>query len=241
MKKQHLYIGTSSFNTGYWKGIFYPEDLPRSKWFDYYCRHFDTYELNATFYRFPTVKSLQGWYHKTPPHFLFAAKAHKIITHFKKFNDCRQEIDEFYAIASEGLKEKLGCVLFQLPPSFDYSEEKLQSILGYMNGSFKNVIEFRNESWWRQEVYDALAEKNITFSAVSFPKLPETIVKTTATGYVRFHGVPKLFYSQYSAEELRQWLQNIRMQDWNEAFIYFNNTASAAGILNALELQKGVF
>lgn len=238
MKKQDIHIGTSAFSNGYWKGVFYPEDLPRSKWFDYYCTQFNTYELNATFYRFPTVKSLQGWYNKTPEGFAFAVKAHKVITHFKKFNDCRHEIDGFYAIAKEGLREKLGCVLFQLPPSFAYSPEKLELILSYMNPDFKNVIEFRNESWWLQEVYDALRKSNITFCSVSYPKLPLTIVKTTGTGYIRFHGVPKLFYSEYSAEELQQWHEGILRNDWKEVFVYFNNTASTAGIINALEMKK---
>ena len=236
--KKTVHIGTSAFNNGYWKGIFYPGDLPRSKWFDYYCTQFETYELNATFYRFPTVKSLKSWYDKTPGNFVFSVKAHKSITHFKKFKDCHEEVSEFYAIAKEGLREKLACVLFQLPPSFDYSPEKLELILGYMNADFKNVIEFRHHSWWQFEVFDRLAKAGIVFCNVSYPKLPSDFVKTESYGYIRLHGVPKLFYSQYTPDEIETLYQEILKKDWQDVFVYFNNTASTAGILNAVELKK---
>lgn len=238
MKKQYLHIGCSAYNNIYWKTHFYPEDLPRTKWFEYYCEHFKTYEINATFYRFPSVKSLQGWYYKSPEDFAFAVKAPKIITHLKQFTDCHQETEEFYSVCHKGLGAKLGCILFQLPPSVSYSAYRLALILSYMNPDFCNVIEFRNETWWRQEVYDALAEKQITFCNISYPKLPTDLVKTTDIGYFRFHGVPKLFYSSYSEDELQQLEQVIRITAWKDTFVYFNNTASTAGILNALELQE---
>jgi len=238
MKEQKNHIGTSAFNNGYWKGVFYPEDLARSKWFDYYCTQFNTYELNATFYRFPTVKSLKSWYDKTPKGFLFSVKAHKSITHFKRFNNCQNEVAEFYAIAKEGLAEKLACVLFQLPPSFDYSPERLELLLSYMDLEFKNVIEFRHESWWRFEVFDRMAKAGVCFCNVSYPKLPTDLVKTEPYGYIRLHGVPKLFYSQYTPQEMENLYQEILKKDWNEVFVYFNNTASAAGVLNAVELRQ---
>lgn len=237
--KQKIHIGCSSFSNGYWKEIFYPEDLPRSKWFDFYCENFDTYELNATFYKFPTLKSLQGWYKKTPEHFLFSVKAYKAITHFKKFVDCKEMLDEFYTVVKEGLGEKLACVLFQLPPSFQYSREKLELIISCMNPDFKNAIEFRNESWWTQEVFDALAKNNISFCSVSYPKLPETVVQTNSTGYIRLHGVPKLFYSGYTPEFLQSLYKEVVTTDkWKEVFIYFNNTAGTEGILDAVEMKS---
>jgi uncharacterized protein YecE (DUF72 family) len=238
MKKENLIIGCSSYNTASWKGIFYPEDIPKSRWFQYYCGHFNTYELNSTFYKFPTVRILQNWYNKTPEGFLFSAKAYKGITHFKRFNDCEQEIADFYAACREGLADKLACVLFQLPPSFSYSEERLALITGSLDHSFKNVVEFRNESWWRQEVYDALAEKGITFCSPNYPTLPTDVIATTPTGYIRMHGNPKLFYSEYSEEELDDLYNEIVSKDLGEAFIYFNNTASEAAIRNALYFKS---
>jgi len=238
MKKKHLHTGCSSFSNSKWKGIFYPEDLPRNKWFEFYCKHFNTYELNATFYRFPTVKSLQGWYHKSPEDFVFAVKAPQLITHIKQFTDCRQETDEFYSTCHKGLGTKLGCILFQLPPSIEYTAYRLALIISYMNRDFCNVIEFRNETWWRQEVYDAFTENKIVFCNVSYPKLPTTLVRTSDIGYFRFHGIPKLFYSEYSKDELEQLYEAIQLTQWKEAHVYFNNTASKAGILNAIEIKS---
>jgi uncharacterized protein YecE (DUF72 family) len=238
MKKTDIHIGCSAFNNGYWKPIFYPEGLARSKWFDYYCSHFNTYEINATFYKFPTDKSMEAWYRKSPEGFLFSVKANRLITHFRRFRECREEIDRFYSICNEGLKEKLGPVLFQFPPSFDFSEEKLELIISNLNPGFRNVIEFRHRSWWIPEVYEKLAEHHICCCGVSYPLLPE-ILPSGPRAYIRLHGVPKLFYSGYTAGELQQWRDRIfDDEERDEVFIYFNNTASAEGILNALEMKR---
>lgn len=238
MNNSTIYTGCSSYNTKAWKGLFYPEDIPVHKWFDYYAEHFNTYELNGTFYKFPTAKSLKTWYNKVPPGYRFSVKAPKLITHLKRFNDCSREIDDFYTACSEGLADKLACVLFQLPPSFTFTQERLELITGVLNPHFKNVVEFRNESWWRQEVYDAFSAKDITFCGVDYPKLPNGVIPTNSVAYYRFHGNPKLFYSQYELGELEKVYQSIRNeQQFKEAYIYFNNTASEAGILNALEMK----
>lgn len=239
MKKPVIHIGCSAFNNVYWKGIFYPEKLPRSKWFEFYTQHFDTYELNGTFYRMPTVKSLESWHDKVPDDFRFSIKAPKIITHIKRFVDCDAEISEFYTACRGGLKDKLGGVLFQLPPSFDFSMEKLELVLNALDTDFKNVIEFRHKTWWRQDVYDTLNERNVIFCSVSYPDLPEDIVSKSDCAYIRLHGRPKLFYSGYETEELEGFCKVLSKNDeCTELFVYFNNTASTAGILNALELQK---
>ncbi|RZK12277.1 MAG: DUF72 domain-containing protein [Flavobacterium sp.] len=239
MKKEDLHIGCSSFYNGYWKGVFYPKYLTRKEWFPYYCEHFNTYELNATFYKFPTLKSLQDWYDKSPEGFQFAVKAPKVITHQKKFADCQQEMDDFYEVCKEGFKEKLGCILFQLPPSFHYTPERLAMIVATLKPDFKNVIEFRNKTWWNDEVYEVFSKNNITFCSVSYPNLPNDIIQTNEIGYVRFHGVPKLFYSSYNDEELKQVADFLFSNaEFKKTFVYFNNTASVAGILNAIELKK---
>jgi len=238
MKKQ-LYIGCSSYYNSRWKGVFYPEDMPSKQWFEFYCRHFNTFEINATFYKFPTLRVMQNWYNKAPEGFIYAVKAPKQITHIKKFTDCREEIDQFYSVCKEGLSDKLGCILFQLPPSFSYSEERLALILTSLNPDFKNVVEFRNESWWRQDVYDALAKVGITFCTVNYPKLPAGVVATTTTGYVRLHGNPRLFYSEYTLDELKELHEDISSKkNCSEVFIYFNNTASSAAIMNAQQFKN---
>jgi len=238
MKQREIFTGCSSYYNRKWIGIFYPDDVPSKEWFAYYCEHFNTYEMNATFYKFPTSKSLHAWYKRSPEGFVFSVKAPKIITHIKKFVDCEREINDFYMACREGVEDKLGCVLFQLPPSFQYSTQRLDLIINNLDPDFKNVIEFRNESWWLQEVYDVFIKNNLVFCSVNYPKLPTTIIETASTGYVRLHGNPKLFYSEYSSGELNKIYDKIyRANKLKEVFIYFNNTASTAGILNALTFK----
>ena len=233
--KEEVLIGCSSFNNRYWKGIFYPEDLPVSKWFEYYCEHFDTYEFNGSFYKFPTEKILNNWYNKAPENFLFSVKAPKEITHIKKFKDCKKLIEEFYSVCKNGLADKLGCILFQFPPGYDYSKERLNEIVSNLDPEFKNVIEFRHESWWNDEVWEIFLENNITFCSVSYPNLPQTIFTEFPLIYIRFHGNLKLFYSGYSSAELNQVKNKV---EYKNAFVYFNNTAGTEGILNAMEFKK---
>lgn len=236
--KPTIHIGCSAFNNDYWKGIFYPEDLPRTKRFLFYAQHFSTYELNGTFYRMPTVKTLKTWHDMVADDFVFSVKANRNITHYKKFKDCSAAIAEFYAIVRDGLGKKLGCVLFQLPPSFAYSEENLRLILDGLDSSFSNVVEFRHESWWRADVFEALSLRGITFCGVSYPKLPQTLAATSNTGYVRLHGRPKLFYSGYTDAELRSLLAEIMAKKWEQVFVYFNNTADIHGIADALRFEE---
>ncbi|HSD07423.1 DUF72 domain-containing protein [Flavobacterium sp.] len=233
-----LYIGCSSFSNSYWKKVFYPQDLPSSKWFQYYCTHFNTYEINGTFYKFPTPKIMENWYAKAPNDFLFSVKAPQDITHYKKFVGCENLLNDFYTVCDNGLKHKLGPILFQLPPSYHYSHDKLDFIINQLDMNYDNVIEFRHPSWWIPEVWTALDKNNITFCSVSHPQLPETIFTTFPNIYIRLHGREKMFYSEYSTEELQAINQIIERNKTKPAFIYFNNTASTAGILNALEIKK---
>lgn len=236
--KDAIIIGCSSHATPSWQPLFYPEGLPKKQWFEFYCKHFNTYEINATFYRFPTVKSLQSWYEKAPDKFKFSVKAPKIITHIKRLVDCNEELEKFYYVSREGLKEKLACVLFQLPPSFTYSPERLEAIITSVNNEFSNVVEFRHQSWWRQDVIETLSNNDIMFCSVNYPKLPTSVIKTAQTGYVRMHGNPKLFYSEYTQEDIKALFKDISDQNFETVYLYFNNTASTAGIINALQAQK---
>ena len=231
-------IGCSGFYNKHWKNVFYPDTLPQTQWLNFYSEHFNTVELNSTFYRFPTVKSLQTWYDKSPEGFLFSIKVPKTITHINKFKECEEQINDFYAVCAEGLQNKLGCILFQLPPSIHFSEEKLLQITNSLNPQFKNVIEFRHESWWTQGVYDTLRDKQVIFCSVSHPTLPATIIANMETVYIRLHGNIEMFYSNYSIEQLKDLYDTVAQQKKiKEAYIYFNNTASTAGVLNAQQLM----
>ena len=231
------HIGCSGFHYRDWKGKFYPEDLPQKKWFDYYCEHFDTLELNVTFYRFPQLSFLQNWYKKSPAHFRFAVKAPKAITHFKQFHDCTRIITDFYETINNGLQEKLGPVLFQMPPRFSYDEERLDRIIKSLDPSFNNVTEFRYVSWWREDVYKALAEHNITFCGQSHPLMPDEVIQNTSSVYYRFHGVPDLYRSPYSKGFLQNIVYNVKAnKSVQQGWFYFNNDYDAVGVENAREM-----
>lgn len=236
---QHIrwHIGCSGFYYKEWKGGFYPEKLAQKKWFDFYAQHFNTLEINNTFYRFPEQKLFDNWYDKALPDFIFSVKVPRIITHLQKFRSTEKQLHDFYIIAHEGLKEKLGPILFQLPPSLKYDEGLLRHMISQMNVLYQNVIEFRHISWWRKEVFTALKEAHIVFCGVSYPGLISDAPAGLPTSYYRFHGVPRLYYSKYDEAFVQRIAQQVASSETKEAFIYFNNTASGAAIENARYLQ----
>ena len=235
----HCYIGCSGFYNKDWKEVFYPKTLAQSKWFEYYCTQFNTLELNTTFYRFPTVERLQKWFDKSPADFRFSVKVPRLITHYKQMNSVESLLDDFYSTVSEGLKEKLGAVLFQFPSRINYSEEFLQRITQNLNTAFTNVVEFRAVNWWNQHVTVELAKRNISFSGINIEGLPDEIISNTNTIYYRFHGIPTLYFSQYPSERIHQFARELKQQaSGTTAYIYFNNTATIAAINNARELES---
>lgn len=232
-------IGCSGFHYKHWRGSFYPEKLAQTKWFDFYCEHFNTLELNVTFYRFPQLPFVQGWYQKAPANFKFAVKAPRAITHYKKFNDTARMITDFYTTINNGLQEKLGCVLFQMPPNYNYTPEKLDKIINSLDLSFNNVLEFRHVSWWTDEVYQLLAKHRITFCGMSHPTLPDEVIANTPVVYYRFHGVPNLYSSPYTTQGLQKVINDINGKSIvKQVFAYFNNDIGAAAISNAKDMKQ---
>lgn len=231
-------IGCSGFSYKHWKERFYPAGVPQRKWFEYYCTQFNTVELNGTFYRFPRLPFLQGWYDRSPADFTFAVKAPRVITHFNQFHHSERMLGDFYGAVSEGLRDKLGCVLFQLPPRMDYSEERLHRILDALDPAFRNVLEFRHPSWWTPDVYEDLSRRNVTFCGMSHPDLPSVVVRNSPLLYYRFHGVPDLYRSPYTAEQLERFAGEVNdTGTTREAYVYFNNDIDASAITNARQLS----
>ncbi|HEY0055142.1 MAG TPA: DUF72 domain-containing protein [Pedobacter sp.] len=232
-------IGCSGFHYKHWKGTFYPEGLAQTKWFNHYCQYFSTLELNVTFYRFPRLSFLENWRLKSPENFRFAVKAPRSITHYKKFNGTADLISDFYNVVRDGLQDKLGCVLFQLPPNFHYSEEHLERIINSLDNSFLNVVEFRHPTWWIEEVYQKLAIKNITFCGMSHPTLPKDLISNTPLLYYRMHGEGQLYASNYENEQLQLLVDRIKSgESVKEAYIFFNNDIHTYAIYNALDMLK---
>jgi uncharacterized protein YecE (DUF72 family) len=229
------HIGCSGFHYKHWKERFYPDGLPQKKWFDYYCQHFKTLELNVTFYRFPQLSFLQNWRTNSPDDFRFAVKAPRAITHYRKFINTVDFISTFYDTINDGLQQKLGPVLFQMPPSFQYDEGKLDRVINSLDASFNNVFEPRHASWWNQKVYDSLAEKNITFCGMSYPGLPDDVIQNAPSVYYRFHGVPDLYSSPYNEEFLKKVIAAMH-KPTRAGWFYFNNDINAIAPRNAKEM-----
>lgn len=233
------HIGCSGFHYRHWKGTFYPDDLPQKRWFEFYAEHFRTLELNVTFYRFPRLPMLEQWYQHSPADFRFSVKAPKAITHFKQFHGTVDMLSSFYSTIREGLREKLGPVLFQFPPRFHYDEQRLARVLSQLDPGFENVLEFRHPGWWRNEVYAQLRQHRISFCGMSHPELPKDVVINGPVVYYRFHGVPDLYRSAYSDAALRQFAEQVEQAPGGrEAWCYFNNDAAVAAIPNAHTLLQ---
>jgi len=232
--KAKIFIGCSGFHYTHWKGNFYPEGLPQKKWFEFYCQHFNTLELNVTFYHFPEVATLNSWYIRSDAEFIFSVKAPRIITQFKRFNATDSLVKEFYQNIDQGLKEKLGAVLFQLPPNFSYTPEHLDRILKSMDPNFDNVVEFRHISWWNEEVFAAFRVQNISFCGMSHPSFPVDLVSTASHFYYRMHGSENLYASDYSNDDLNNFASKLESDRGTKtAYIYFNNDINGFAISNA--------
>lgn len=237
--KNTVFIGCSGFTERTWKGFFYPEELSAKEYLSYYSTQLNSVEINSTFYRRPTLKTLEKWYHQTEENFKFFIKIPKSITHLKKLIETQEETDVFCSHMSSGLQNKLAGFLFQFPPSFHYSEENLDLFLNTVSPEFLNVVEFRHASWWNSEVFLKLKKNQIIFSGVSIPKdiSDDVIINSDKFLYYRLHGIPVLFKSEYQLSELQILAEKIR--DFKgTAYVFFNNTWGQAGIKNALELQK---
>jgi uncharacterized protein YecE (DUF72 family) len=232
-----FYLGCSGFYYNHWRGKFYPADLAKPNWLQYYATQFNTLEVNNTFYRYPTEKLLLGWKQKTPDSFHFTLKANRAITHTRKFHNTHQLTENFYKLAHM-LGDKLLCILFQLPPQLHMDMDLLERIAAQMDGSVLNALEFRHRSWWSGEVYDFLDRHGLVFCSVSSLELPDTLIKTGGAVYVRFHGLAGWYAGNYTDAELQKWAQRIRQQHSKQALCYFNNDISAYAPANCQTLKN---
>jgi uncharacterized protein YecE (DUF72 family) len=237
-----LNIGCSGWFYWGWRGAFYPTQLPTKNWFDFYAEHFDTVELNASFYAWPTVNTVKGWrsHAEASPggaDFVYTVKVNELITHERKFEDVAELIKDFGYIA-DVLGPSMGCFLFQFPASFHYSPEALSNIVSQLDHSRRNVVEFRHESWWKEEVYAAFRETQTIFCSCSGPNLPDQLITTSEDIYLRLHGVEKWYLYDYSDAELGIWIERIRTSGAKRVWIYFNNDYQGNAIKNANTMAR---
>ena len=242
-----LYIGTSGWVYSHWKGIFYPEDLPSAERLKYFSKHFKTTEINYSFYHLPRPATYQKWYLQTPEDFLFAVKASKFITHIKRLKRVKRAWKQFLENALN-LKEKLGPVLFQFPPSFKADSENIKRLKDFLqttahyklqttNFKLRCAFEFRHKSWCEEKIYKILKKHNVAWVIADSSRYPKAEIITADFVYIRMHGPAALFSSKYSKEQLKTLAQKIKKwQKTCDIFVYFNNDFHGFAIENAKEL-----
>jgi len=235
-----LHIGTSGWHYKHWlDDVFYPSGTKPAEMFEFYAKHFDTVEINNSFYHLPSAKTFDNWRDSSPPKFLFAVKGSRFITHMKKLKDPKPSSEKFFLVADR-LGRKLGPILFQLPPRWKVNLARLEEFLESLPGRHKYAFEFRDETWLVPEVYRLLRRYKAAFCIHDFAdmRIPHEI--TAPFTYIRFHGPTSAKYAgSYSTAELRAWAE--RFKEWGQRlpgiYAYFNNDPGGAAVRNAIELK----
>ncbi len=217
-----LRVGTSGFSYKEWKGSFYPEDLPQSKFLSYYAEHFSTVEINNTFYRMPKPDLLDGWAQQVGDDFRFVLKASRRITHQGRLKDVGDSVAYLYDVAGT-LGERLGPVLFQLPPYLKKDVERLRDFLGTLPDGARAAMEFRDASWHDPEVFDALRDAGVALCIAETGEEDTPFEATADWGYLRLRKV------EYEPGELRAWADRIKASGWNETYAFFKHEDEGTG------------
>jgi uncharacterized protein YecE (DUF72 family) len=236
--KTSVFVGCSGWFYWKWRELFYPADLPTGEWFKHYAKRLDTVEINASFYSWPTAANIKAW--KRQPgkrNFVYTVKVCELITHIKKFKGTKTLVKDFGMIA-DILGDRMGCFLFQLPPSYRYTKTRLGDIVGQLDPARRNVVEFRHASWWNEEVYTAFRKAGIVFCSCSGPRLPDELVRTADEIYIRLHGPKRWYRHDYSKAELAVWAERIKASGAKRAWVYFNNDNDAHAPKNAITLRR---
>jgi len=241
MNRGRIYIGTSGWHYPHWVGPFYPEHMPSEEFLSYYARHFETVEVNNTFYHLPSPQTLTSWHDETPKDFLFACKASRFITHMKKLKDPEQSITRFFENI-QVLRKKLGPILFQLPPRWTMNVTRLETFLKALPKKYRYVFEFRDESWFAQPIYDVLTKHNAAFCLYNLAGRWTPEVVTADFIYIRLHGPKDAYQGRYPQKVLSHWANKCLYwaKSGKDVYCYFDNDENGYAPINALALQRKV-
>ena len=232
-------IGTSGWHYKHWVGRFYPPRWPTSKMLGWYQEHFDTVEINNSFYRLPSEAAIEAWRSSAPPGFLFSVKGSRFITHMKKLKDPGPGLEKFFSRMDQ-LKEKLGPVLFQLPPNFEVNVERLAEFLDALPSRHRYAIEFRNQSWNNPEVLRHLRQRNVAYCPFHLAGYQSPIEITADFTYVRLHGPGGKYQGSYDDQALENWARKIEKwrRELKAIYVYFDNDDAGYAAQNALRLRE---
>jgi uncharacterized protein YecE (DUF72 family) len=234
-----VHIGTSGWHYKHWRGPFYPEKFSAARMLEFYTRHFDTVELNNTFYRLPVESGVDQWRESTPKGFCFAVKGSRFLTHMKKLKDPANGIERFFERVDQ-LGPKLGPVVFQLPPHWEVDPERLETFLQLLPKRHKYAFELRNATWHTPEIFRILRRHNAAFCIFEIAGWRSSFEITANFTYVRLHGPEGAYQGSYPDPVLDEWAARIR--DWRRSlravYIYFDNDQSGYAVANALALKN---
>lgn len=240
-KRGTIRIGCSGWNYKHWRGLFYPEGMPQRRWFEHYAATFDTVEINNSFYRLPSGDTFAKWREQAPPGFCYAVKANRFLTQAKKLKDCEEPIERMMS-AVRCLGDRLGPILYQLPPRFRINMERLESFLQLVPKDVVNVFEFREKSWLTDEVLALLDRYDASFCVHGMPGSATPRWVSGKIAYLRFHGGEGKNWGRYSDEGLLGWSDWIVEQanSGRDVWAFFNNDIDAHAIHDTLTLRSMV-
>jgi uncharacterized protein YecE (DUF72 family) len=238
MQKHSAYIGTSGWSYKHWQGTFYPEDIKPKDQFPYYTGHFNTVEINNTFYKLPEKETFIKWKKQAPDGFIYVLKANRYITHMKKLHDAGDSTALFLKRAAL-LDEKLGAILFQLPPGMKADPDILHAFLDQLPHTYRYVFEFRNADWHQKEIYQLLKEYNCAFCIYELDRHLSPVEITADFVYLRLHGPGKKYQGSYSITTLKEWAQLCkRWLKTKDVYCYFDNDEKGYAAFNAIQLKE---
>lgn len=242
MSEGQVHVGTSGWNFDSWAGDFYPEGLRKSDLLPEYARHFSTVEVNNSFYNLPSTKTARHWKDEAPDNFLFSCKASRYITHMKKLKDPDEGIDKMLH-ALEPLGDKLGPILFQLPPNWRVNAERLEAFLDKLPKGHRYTFEFRDPSWHCQEIYKLLEKHNAALCFYDYEKYQSPEKSTADFVYIRLHGPEETAYSgSYDGRTLAGYARKINRwrDEGKDVFCYFDNDEKACAPHDAEKLLQSL-
>lgn len=233
-------IGTSGWVYEHWEGIFYPEELAQDEYLPHFAKTFNSVEINNTFYNLPNEETVEGWRENAPKDFLFAVKASRYITHMKNLLDPEEGVGNLLDVIEE-LKDHLGPILFQLPPGWNVNPERLQNFTDFLPKKHRYTFEFRDDSWYTDEIFEILEDHNCAFCIHDKPEVPSPLEVTADFVYVRFHGNWEGSHDgDYTSSQLEWWAEKI--ESWQDedrdVYLYFNNDMHGYAIENGKELKE---
>jgi uncharacterized protein YecE (DUF72 family) len=234
------FIGTSGWSYRSWRGPFFPESIPFRLHLEFYATRFRTAELNGVFYRTPSIEAVRAWANNTPEDFVFAWKASKFITHWKRLGPSSKNSLALMESRLRLLGKKAGPVLFQLPPQFEKDTSRFSSFLKRLRQRRPYVFEFRHPSWYTQEIFDLLRDHQSALCFSDHRDAPAPWEVTAPHIYVRAHGPAGDYGGRYAAKTLSTWAERLSnlQHDGHNVYVYFDNDQKSAAPLDAARLAK---